>query len=142
MIRTLPLLAVMCFQLRWVIGMESMDCSSLTIRDMPLLLAKGGCVDDTYSASFSSDVFSAEVGDWNGKYGLLEFNDSGYATANDSSYFEVTPADVVGMSVVFHCNDGSRAFCAPFVDSGVGTVYDIPKQDVSYSSVMAELVED
>jgi len=103
--------------------------------------AKGGCVDDTYSASFSSDVFSAEVGDWNGKYGLLEFSDSGYASANVSSFFEVTPADVMGMSVVFHCNDGSRAFCAPFVDSGEAPAYSIPAQDVSNSSVMAELAD-
>jgi len=103
---------------------------------------KGGCIDDGYSADFSSDVFSAEVGDWNGKYGLIEFDDDGYAVANDSSYFEVTPADVVGMSVVFHCNNGDRAFCAPFVDSGSETMYSIPEQDdVTYDSVVADFEE-
>jgi len=60
----------------------------------------------------------------------------------DSSFFEVTPADVVGMSVVFHCNNGDRAFCAPFLDSGAATEYSIPEQDdVTYDSVVADFGE-
>ena len=32
----------------------------------------------------------------------------------NGSFYEVATYDVEGLSVVFHCNDGSRAFCAPF----------------------------
>ena len=85
-----------------------------------------------YSATFGSDVFSAEVGDWNGKYGLITVNDSGLMYRMDSSYFEVTPddMDVLNMSVVFHCNSGSRAFCAPFVESSTETSYSVPAQSM------------
>ena len=93
---------------------------------------KGGCIDtDDYSADYDDDAFSAEVGDWNGKYGLITVNDStGLMYRMDSSYFEVTPddMDILNMSVVFHCNDGSRAFCAPFVESSAETNYSVPEQ--------------
>ena len=48
----------------------------------------------------------------------------------DSSFFEVTPDDMAlgNYSVVFHCNNGTRAFCAGFVDSGVEATKTIPDQ--------------
>ena len=34
-----------------------------------------GCIPSSaYSADYYNDAFSAEVGDWNGKYGLIEVN--------------------------------------------------------------------
>merc|ERR1719336_1501823 len=37
------------------------------------------------------------------------------------------------MSIVFHCNGGSRAFCAGFEESDDDTSYTIPDQDISGS---------
>jgi len=74
-----------------------------------------GCIsDDDYSVDYDNDPFSAEVGDWNGKYGVATASDDGTISFVVSSYWEVRPEDVEGLSVVFHCNDGTRAFCAPF----------------------------
>ena len=90
-----------------------------------------------YSASFSTDVFSAEVGDWNGKYGLITLDGNKTVYRMDSSFFEVTPddMDILNMSVVFHCNDGSRAFCAPFVESSDAVSYSIPEQGMTLSAL-------
>ena len=54
---------------------------------------------------------------------------------SDSSFFEVTPDDMAtgDYSVVFHCNGGDRAFCAPFVDSGVEATKTIPAQGMFVS---------
>jgi len=94
---------------------------------------KGGCIDNSdYSADYDNDAFSAEVGDWNGKYGLAEVDDDGWIIIKESSFWEVTPDDVVNMSVVFHCNGGSRAFCAGFTDEfGFEANMTIPYQDGS-----------
>ena len=84
-----------------------------------------------YSADwpdFANDVFSAEVGDWYGKYGLLEMDSDEMIYAFDGSFYEVIPEDVAGYSVVFHCNDGTRAFCAPFIESSTATSQTIPNQ--------------
>jgi len=40
----------------------------------------------------------------------------------------VIPEDVTGMSVVFHCNDGTRAFCGIFVESNTSANYTVPDQ--------------
>ena len=81
-----------------------------------------------YSVDWENDAFSAEVGDWNGKYGLLEPDSDDKIYAFDGSFHEVIPEDVAGYSVVFHCNDGSRAFCAPFIESSTATSKTIPSQ--------------
>ena len=47
-----------------------------------------------------------------------------------SSFWEVIPEDVANMSVVFHCNEGARAFCAPFVESSDATSYTVPEQSM------------
>jgi len=97
----------------------------------------GGCIDVTdYSADYPDSVFSAEVGDWNGKYGLATVDSDGMIYFNESSFWEVTPDDIVNMSIVFHCNGGSRAFCAPFVATGTEASETIPDQDGS--TVMAD----
>ena len=81
-----------------------------------------------YSADFDNDVFSAEVGDWNGKYGLITVDDDGTISASESSFYEVIPKEVAGYSVVFHCNGGDRAFCAPFLESSTVASQTIPDQ--------------
>jgi len=99
---------------------------------------QGGCIDATdYSADYDNDVFSAEVGDWNGKYGLATVDDDYTITMEDSSFWEVMPNDIANMSIVFHCNDGTRAFCSAFVESGTETSETIPDQDADYSTVVA-----
>jgi len=86
---------------------------------------------------YDNDPFSAEVGDWSGKYGV--------ATASQlmvsfvvGSYWEVRPEDVEGMSVVFECSDGT-AFCAPFEASSDPTGYDTLNgtQNVSVTPLVA-----
>merc|ERR1712228_1020041 len=54
----------------------------------------------------------------------------------ESSFWEVTPDDIVNMSIVFHCNGGTRAFCAPFVATGTEASETIPSQDGT--TVMAD----
>ena len=89
-----------------------------------LCAVKGGCVNgssvlgpqgyDCSSDTFEDNPYACEVGDWSGKYGKATVTDdivygSGY------SPYEVTGADIVNLSVVFHCSsDASRVFCAPF----------------------------
>jgi len=92
----------------------------------------------SYSADFSSDPFSAEVGDWNGKYGLLTLDSDNTATRTDSSFYEVFGSEVSGKSIVFHCNGGSRAFCAPFVESTTDASNTIPDQDSTVTQVVAD----
>ena len=83
-----------------------------------------------YSVDWENDAFSAEVGDWNGKYGLLEPDSDDMIYAFDGSFYEVTPDDMAtgNYSVVFYCNDGQRAFCAPFNESSTATSQTIPSQ--------------
>jgi len=90
-----------------------------------------------YFADFDNDVFSAEVGDWNGKYGLIEVDSDDMMYRSDSSFFEVTPDDMFwgDYSVVFHCNGGDRAFCAPFVKSWNKTTMSIPAQNATATAV-------
>ena len=86
--------------------------------------SKGGCVrgssvlgsDSSYDCStFETNPYVCEVGDWSGKYGQAMVNGS-VIEISGSSAFEVSGSDVIGYSIVFHCNDGTRAFCAPFVE--------------------------
>jgi len=84
---------------------------------------------DEYAPDFSSGPFSVEVGDWSGKYDKLMLDDDYMISRTDSSFFEVSPEEMEGFSVVFHCNDGKRAFCAPFVESSTETTETIPNQE-------------
>merc|ERR1719464_102482 len=103
-------------------------------------IPKGG---DSYAPDFPAMPFSVEVGDWSSKYGKLEMDDSYMIDRVDSSFYEVTPADMEGFSVVFHCNDGSRAFCALFEESSdVMATATVPAQGSSTSAmaIFSELV--
>ena len=102
--------------------------------------SQGGCVNSSSiintknkyecnTTNFRKEPYTCEVGDWSGKYGLLHIvNDSG--TITDLSPFEVDGSDLDGYSVVFHCNDGTRAFCAPFVYLGHLFTVERPTQGV------------
>ena len=75
------------------------------------------CIPVTeYTPNFPDDPFSVEVGDWSNKYGKIDVSStgSGALVRTNGSFYEVATYDVEGLSVVFHCDDGSRAFCAPF----------------------------
>lgn len=76
------------------------------------------------SSNYTMDPYVCEVGDWSGKYGILNVSSNGNNNAMllssvGSSAWEVESSDLDGLSVVFHCNDASstRAFCAPFEDT-------------------------
>ena len=49
-------------------------------------------------------------------------------TAENSSFYEISPIDLIDRGVVIHCNDGSRIACASWdvVDDGLETK---PEQD-------------
>jgi len=97
-----------------------------------------------YSADFPAMPFSAEVGDWSSKYGKLVLDENYMLYANVSNFYEVAPWDMEGFSVVFHCNDGSRAFCAPFVESTTMTTESIPSQesDVTFALASFDVLSD
>ena len=102
------------------------------------------CIPVTdYTPNFPDDPFSVEVGDWSNKYGKMEYVSygagSGSFNLSDASFYEVATYDVEGLSVVFHCNDGSRAFCAPFqLVSESAVVYEAPPNQRSSESVVAK----
>ena len=96
-------------------------CGSATDNDA--CLSDGGCVPgstvlgdqgyDCSTSTFADNPYACEVGDWNGKYGLA-FVEDNIVSFIASSPYEVSASDLKGLSVVFHCNAGARAFCAPF----------------------------
>merc|ERR1719461_740074 len=90
-----------------------------------------------YSPNFAAEPFSAEVGDWSGKYGVLELDADNEIKYDFSSYYEVKSAEMAGLSVVFHCNGGSRAFCAPFVASSADVSAQELVQDTEGNAVVA-----
>lgn len=97
-------------------------------------IPKGG---DDYAPDYPAMPFSAEVGDWSSKYGKLELDDQMMISAEVSSYWEVIPKEMMGYSVVFHCNNGDRAFCAPFEVTTVETTSTVPNQDTTTEAVTA-----
>jgi hypothetical protein len=81
------------------------------------------------STTFASDPYSCEIGDWSGKYGVLE-PDENMTQRTDSSFYEVSGIDVFDRSVVFHCgNSGARAFCAPFIMMDTDNNATVPDQE-------------
>jgi hypothetical protein len=84
-----------------------------------------------YSVDFPAMPFSAEVGDWSSKYGKLMMDDEMMISSMQSNYYEVMPEEMMGYSVVFHCNEGARAFCAVFEESADPVTQTIPGQGSS-----------
>ena len=84
---------------------------------------KGSCVNgssvlgnqgyDCDNDTFFENPYACEVGDWSGKYGKATV-DGDIVTAIGYSPYEVNGEDLLNLSVVFHCDSGLRAFCAPF----------------------------
>ena len=67
------------------------------------------------SINYQSNAFCCEIGDLSGKYGYLEYNSKSSSIETIvGSAFEVDGIDVGGMSIVFRCHDGTKAFCAGF----------------------------
>eukprot|EP00485_Elphidium_margaritaceum_P003561 CAMPEP_0202696972 /NCGR_PEP_ID=MMETSP1385-20130828/10292_1 /ASSEMBLY_ACC=CAM_ASM_000861 /TAXON_ID=933848 /ORGANISM="Elphidium margaritaceum" /LENGTH=455 /DNA_ID=CAMNT_0049353305 /DNA_START=53 /DNA_END=1420 /DNA_ORIENTATION=- len=79
--------------------------------------------------NYSEVVYNCEIGDWSGKYGLLQIDNVTNKVVlmnNDTvgSYWEPSMEALYGVqnykgvatrSIVIHCNDGERAFCAPIL---------------------------
>jgi len=82
----------------------------------------GGCINTSdYSCSqksYKTNIFSCEIGDWSGKYGVVNISNNSFEKSA-SSFWEIEPSDAIGKSIVFHCNTPSaqRVFCAPFVST-------------------------
>jgi hypothetical protein len=71
------------------------------------------------TVDFGANPFVCEVGDLSGKYGTLSPDSNDLISGEFSSqYAELRGTDLSGKSIVFHCNDGSRIFCAPFSVEG------------------------
>ncbi len=84
-----------------------------------------------YVADYPSNYTSTEVGDWSSKYSLITLNSENKLVRTDMSFWEVTPDERDGFSIVFHCNAGARAFCAPFLPSNTDATATIPTQCMS-----------
>lgn len=106
-----------------------------------MCIPKGG---DYYVPDYRTDAgdyyvnympFTAEVGDWSGKYGKLMLDNTSLTlSAEVSSAWEVMPDEIEGFSVVFHCNAGDRAFCAIFEESDTEATATVPSQASSTSA--------
>ena len=64
--------------------------------------------------------YNCEVGDLSGRFGsVMNYNDKLFVPATKISDRKcdplITPDVVYERSIVFHCLDGKRAFCAPFI---------------------------
>ena len=90
------------------------------------------CIDTSLytPANFDANPFAAEVGDWSGKYAKIELDSENKLIRTDISPYEVLPEEMEGFAVVFHCNSGARAFCAPFVMSNTDTSATVPSQGI------------
>lgn len=101
--------------------------------DTFMCIPKGG---DAYAVDYPAMPFSAEVGDWSGKYGkLMMDNATMMLSAEVSSAWEVMPEEIEGFSVVFHCNSGDRAFCALFQESDTVATATVPSQGSSVGAM-------
>eukprot|EP00486_Rosalina_sp_Unknown_P013070 CAMPEP_0201584980 /NCGR_PEP_ID=MMETSP0190_2-20130828/116986_1 /ASSEMBLY_ACC=CAM_ASM_000263 /TAXON_ID=37353 /ORGANISM="Rosalina sp." /LENGTH=429 /DNA_ID=CAMNT_0048030047 /DNA_START=40 /DNA_END=1329 /DNA_ORIENTATION=- len=108
--------------------------------------ATSGNADDEYACiatndyepNLSADPYSVEVGDWSGKYGYAILDNDTFS-GSFSSFYEITPDDLAldDFSVVFHCNDGTRAFCAPLLPSSEDSESTLPSQ-VNQKAVIAK----
>eukprot|EP01084_Bolivina_argentea_P053090 97464_1 len=90
-----------------------------------------------YVPDYPSNYTSAEVGDWSSKYSLITLNSENKLVRTDMSFWEVTPDELDGFSIVFHCNAGARAFCAPFLPSNTDATATIPTQSSTGKTVSA-----
>eukprot|EP01083_Nonionella_stella_P026420 72711_1 len=99
------------------------------------------CIDVAdYSPNFPDDPFSVEVGDWSSKYGVLlpSHTDDKIHETFESFYEVVANSHLSGKSVVFHCNSGTRAFCAPLKpDQDTTLTYSARNQDADTETVVA-----
>lgn len=98
------------------------------------------CTPDTFAAD---PYRNCEVGDWSGKYGLAlvnNTNSTGLMKGGGQSFYEVVPGDILSnkMSVVFHCNNGQRAFCKSFDESGDVINSQVPPQANGPSLIIAD----
>lgn len=102
-------------------------------------IPKGG---DAYVVDYPAMPFSAEVGDWSSKYGKLELTDDDMLSGEYSSFWEVKPEEMAPYSVVFHCNNGDRAFCASFEEGEEDATMTVPEQegDVAAAAIFSELL--
>ena len=104
-----------------------LGCGSATGNDY--CESQGGCAfgspvlgdsyDGTYECSSLADtnLYTCEVGDLSSIFGALDFEETDYGLEGGItvSEFFLPPASYLeDKSMVFHCNDGTRAFCAPF----------------------------
>ena len=105
-----------------------LGCGSATGNDY--CQTQGGCAvgspvlgeshDGTYQCSNMADtnLYTCEVGDLSGIFGALDFEETDFGLEGGitvSEFFLPPPSYLQYRSIVFHCNDGTRAFCAPFV---------------------------
>ena len=78
--------------------------------------ATGDC--STYSCNstaFQANPQVCEVGDLSGKYGELNVNpneENGTVEKSIPEESNISMDVIQSMSIVVHCNDGTRAFCA------------------------------
>eukprot|EP01083_Nonionella_stella_P115048 340668_1 len=72
---------------------------------------------DKDTCELNADYYDCEVGDLSGRFGKITLNDDNQLSASNSlasAVNKISPDAVADRSVVFHCANGNRAFCAPF----------------------------
>jgi hypothetical protein len=92
-------------------------CSSCSIDSSSYVPSFDG-VYTCNTESFADNPFVCEIGDLSGKYGSLTPVSGILQFTGESQYAELRGTDLIGKAIVFHCNDGSRTFCAPFIVEG------------------------
>ena len=100
--------------------------STLTSDDKACIDAASYLWDDQNDGSeyvcdpilYSIWPYYCEVGDWSGKYGNADYDNSRdlLSLYSGGSAFEAEAFDLSGKAIVFRCNTGDRVFCAPFVE--------------------------
>ena len=87
------------------------------------------CIPTSAYSPTEGDPFSVEIGDWSNVYEKSTLDTSNMLSGTYSNHYEVLPEELEGLAVVFHCGDsGSRAFCAPFIESSTAATATVPDQ--------------
>eukprot|EP01083_Nonionella_stella_P093157 260940_1 len=68
---------------------------------------------DNLSYNEEITYFNCEVGDLSGRFGIAIPDENGYIQI-DGTIQDLRPEMLYTRSIVFHCSDGQRLFCAPF----------------------------
>eukprot|EP01084_Bolivina_argentea_P049295 90677_1 len=93
---------------------------------------------DKDACELNEDYYQCEVGDLSGRFGKINVENDKLFQSNflKSSTNSFIPEAVADRSVVFHCSNGNRAFCAPFkLETTSGVIHTENNSDIDEKEI-------